>query len=77
IKAHNLAIFQKSVINSIKQDESLVALRWAQFQNYISKIDFIKTVKEEKYQDSFLKYFFEKCSTYGIYKFYFKLRKYE
>ena len=34
-------MFQKSVINSIKQDESLVALRWAKFQEF-----YIKTVKE-------------------------------
>jgi hypothetical protein len=61
-----LAIFQKSVLNSIKIDESLVALRWANFQNYLSKIDFIKTVKEEKYQDGFLKDIFEACLGYTL-----------
>ncbi len=61
-----MAIFQKSVLNSIKIDESLVALRWANFQNYLSKIDFIKTVKEEKYQDSFLKDIFEACLGYTL-----------
>jgi len=61
-----LSLFQKSVINSIKQDESLIALRWAQYQNYLSKIDFIKTVKEEKYQDGFLKDIFEACLGYTL-----------
>jgi hypothetical protein len=61
-----LSIFQKSILNSIKQDESLVALRWAAFQNYIAKIDFIKTVKEEKYQDGFLKDIFESCLGYTL-----------
>jgi len=61
-----LGIFQNSVLRNQKQDESLVALRWAQFQNYISKIDFIKTVKEEKFQDSFLKDIFESCLGYTL-----------
>ena len=43
-----MSMFQKSVINSIKQDESLVALRWAKFQEFLAKVDYIKTVKEEK-----------------------------
>jgi len=50
-----LSLFQKSILNSLKQDEALIASRWAAFQNYLTKIDFIKTVKEEKYQDGFLK----------------------
>lgn len=61
-----MSLFQKSVLNSIKQDESLVALRWAVFQNYLTKIDFIKTVKEEKYQDGFLKDIFEACLGYTL-----------
>lgn len=61
-----MSIFQKSVLNSIKQDESIVALRWANFQNYLTKIDFIKTVKEEKYQDGFLKDIFEACLGYTL-----------
>ena len=48
-------MFQKSVLNSIKQDESLIALRWAEYQKFLTKVDYIKTVKEEKYQDGFLK----------------------
>lgn len=33
-----MSMFQKSVINSIKQDESLVALRWAKFQEFLVKV---------------------------------------
>jgi type I restriction-modification system DNA methylase subunit len=61
-----LPLFQKSILNSLKQDESLIALRWANYQNYLSKIDFIKTVKEEKYQDGFLKDIFEACLGYTL-----------
>ncbi|MGZ8547895.1 MAG: hypothetical protein ACXW33_04715 [Sulfuricurvum sp.] len=61
-----MPLFQKSVINSIKQDESLVASRWNHFQNYLTKTDFIKTVKEEKYQDGFLKDIFESCLGYTL-----------
>ncbi|TLT03339.1 Eco57I restriction-modification methylase domain-containing protein [Aliarcobacter cibarius] len=59
-------MFQKSVINSIKQDESLVALRWAKFQEFLAKVDYIKTQKEEKYQDGFLKDVFENCLGYTL-----------
>ena len=59
-------MFQKSVLNSIKQDESLVALRWSQFQKYLAKVEYIKTVKEEKYQDGFLKDVFENCLGYTL-----------
>jgi hypothetical protein len=59
-------MFQKSVIESIPQDESKVALRWAEYQNYLAKIDFVKKVKEEKYQDGFLKDVFEKCLGYTL-----------
>jgi hypothetical protein len=61
-----VSLFQKSVLNSFKQDESLIALRWSHYQNYLSKIDFIKTVKEEKYQDGFLKDIFEACLGYTL-----------
>ena len=59
-------MFQKSVLNSIKQDESLVALRWAEYQKFLTKVDYIKTVKEEKYQDGFLKDIFENCLGYTL-----------
>jgi type I restriction-modification system DNA methylase subunit len=61
-----LSIFQKSILNSIKHDEALIASRWNNFQNYLAKIDFIKTVKEEKYQDGFLKDVFESCLGYTL-----------
>ena len=48
-------MFQKSVLKNTSQDESLVALRWAEYQKYLEKLDYIETVKEEKYQDGFLK----------------------
>ncbi|MBL1244404.1 MAG: N-6 DNA methylase [Sulfurimonas sp.] len=59
-------MFQKSVLKNASQDESKVALRWAQYQKYLAKIDFIKTVKEEKYQDGFLKDIFENCLGYTL-----------
>lgn len=65
-REQHLALFQKSVLTSIKQNESLVASRWAHYQNYINKIDFIKTVKEEKFQDGFLKDVFESCLGYTL-----------
>lgn len=61
-----MAIFQKSVINSIKQDESLIASRWNNFQNYIAKIDAIRGFKEEVYQDGFFKDIFESCLGYTL-----------
>ncbi len=61
-----MSLFQKSVLNSISQDESKVALRWAKFQEYLAKIDYVKSVKEEKYQDGFLKDVFENCLGYTL-----------
>ncbi|MDX4047746.1 N-6 DNA methylase [Aliarcobacter skirrowii] len=59
-------MFQKSIINSVKQDESKVALRWASFQKFLEKVEYIKTVKEEKYQDGFLVDIFENCLGYTL-----------
>ncbi|MCD8478191.1 MAG: hypothetical protein LRY68_10180, partial [Sulfurospirillum sp.] len=61
-----MALFQKSVLTTFVQDESKVALRWAAYQKFLAKIDFIKTVKEEKYQDGFLKDIFEACLGYTL-----------
>ncbi len=61
-----MKIFQKSVLKSAYQDESLIAHRWAEYQKYLKKLDFIKTVKEEKYQDGFLKDIFENCLGYTL-----------
>ena len=59
-------MFQKSVLKNASQDESIVALRWAEYQKYLAKIDFIKTVKEEKYQHGFLEDIFENCLGYTL-----------
>jgi len=61
-----MSMFQTSVLKNIHQDESVVALRWAEYQKYVSKIEFIRTVKEEKYQDGFLKDIFENCLGYTL-----------
>ncbi|MDY0180347.1 Eco57I restriction-modification methylase domain-containing protein [Aliarcobacter skirrowii] len=61
-----MSIFQKTVLKSINQDESLIALRWASFQKFLAKVEYIKTVKEEKYQDGFLVDIFENCLGYTL-----------
>ncbi|PRM98926.1 Eco57I restriction-modification methylase domain-containing protein [Aliarcobacter cryaerophilus] len=61
-----MSMFQKSIINSAKQDEAKVALRWASFQKFLAKVEYIKTVKEEKYQDGFLVDIFENCLGYTL-----------
>ncbi|MDX4061912.1 N-6 DNA methylase [Aliarcobacter skirrowii] len=61
-----MSIFQNSVLKTFKQDEKLVALRWAAFQNYKSKVEAIKDFKEEEYQDGFLKDIFESCLGYTL-----------
>jgi hypothetical protein len=59
-----LAIFTASILKSTTQDESKIAPRWAAYQNFLAKTEFIKTVKEEKYQDGFLHDIFEECLGY-------------
>lgn len=61
-----MSMFQQSVLKSISQDEGIVALRWAKFQEYLAKKEFVKSVKEEKYQDGFLKDVFENCLGYTL-----------
>ncbi|MDX9742737.1 MAG: N-6 DNA methylase [Arcobacteraceae bacterium] len=61
-----MPIFQGSILKTHQQDESLVAQRWIEFQKYVAKIDFVKSVKEEKYQDGFLKDTFENCLGYTL-----------
>jgi hypothetical protein len=61
-----MAIFTKSVLNSIKLDESKVALAWANYQQFLSKKEHIKSFKEEEYQDGFLKDVFENCLGYTL-----------
>lgn len=38
-----MSIFTKSVLNSIKLDESKVALAWANYQQFLSKKEHIKS----------------------------------
>lgn len=61
-----LALFQKSVLNTFSQDESKVALRWAEYQKFLAKVDGIKGFKEEEYQDGFFKDVFENCLGYTL-----------
>ena len=61
-----MSIFQKSVLKTFKQDEKLVALSWASFQKFLEKVEYIKIVKEEKYQDGFLVDIFENCLGYTL-----------
>ena len=65
-KVSILALFQKSVLNSISQDEGKVALRWAEYQKFLVKVDAIKGFKEEEYQDGFFKDVFENCLGYTL-----------
>jgi hypothetical protein len=61
-------MFQNSIIKEFSKnlDNKLIATRWVSYQEYLKKIDFIKTVKEEKYQDGFLKDIFEECLGYTL-----------
>ena len=61
-----LALFQKSVLNTFPHDESKVALRWAEYQKFLAKVDAIKGFKEEEYQDGFFKDVFENCLGYTL-----------
>jgi len=61
-----MSMFQNSVLKNYSQDEVLVATRFAQYQKYKEKIEFIKGVKEEKYQEGFLKDIFENCLGYTL-----------
>ena len=61
-----MSMFQKSVLKNTSQDESLVATRWVEYQKYLTKIDYIKKVKEEKFQTEFLQLIFENCLGYTL-----------
>ena len=45
-----MSMFQRSVLKSVKQDEGLIASRWAEYQKYVDKIIFVENVKEEELQ---------------------------
>jgi hypothetical protein len=57
-------MFQNSVLKNVSQDESLVALRWAKLQEFLAKKEYIKSYKEEEYQEGFLKEVFINCLGY-------------
>ncbi|PHQ65507.1 MAG: hypothetical protein COB99_03555 [Sulfurimonas sp.] len=61
-----MSMFQKSVLKNVSQNESIVALRYSEYQKYLSKIDFIKTVNEEKFQTEFFQLIFENCLGYTL-----------
>ncbi|MBE0515580.1 N-6 DNA methylase [Sulfurimonas sp.] len=61
-----MPIFLNSVLKTYKQDEALIAQRWAAYQNFLAKVEFVKSVKEEKYQDGFLHDIFEECLGYTL-----------
>ena len=61
-----MQLFQSSILKSINQDESVIATRWAEYQNYLAKREYIEDVKEEKYQEGFLHDIFELCLGYTL-----------
>lgn len=40
-----MSMFQNSVLKNVSQDESIVALRWAKFQEYLAKKEYTKSKK--------------------------------
>jgi type I restriction-modification system DNA methylase subunit len=63
---HGMSLFQNSVLASYKQDEALIASRWAAYQNFLAKTKAIREFKEEEYQEGFLKDVFESCLGYTL-----------
>ena len=61
-----MSLFQNSILNAYKQDEALIASRWAAYQNFLAKKDAVKAFKEEEYQEGFLKDVFEACLGYTL-----------
>jgi len=61
-----MSMFQNAVLKTISQDEKLIAQRWANYQRFKDKIDFVRDVKEEKYQEGFFKDIFENCLGYTL-----------
>jgi len=61
-----MALFKDKLLKEYRQDEGLIAIRWAKFQEFLAKKEFVKSVKEEKYQDGFLKDVFENSLGYTL-----------
>lgn len=59
-------MIKNRILEKLKVDESLVAIRWALFQDYLKKIESIKEFKEEEYQDGFLNDIFVSCLGYSL-----------
>jgi len=61
-------LFQISVLDEFvtNQDMELIKSRWLKFQNFLSKRDYIESVKEEKYQDGFFQDVFEESLGYTL-----------
>lgn len=59
-------MIKNRILEKLKVDESLVAIRWALFQDYLKKIESIKEFKEEEYQDGFLNDIFVSCLGYNL-----------
>ena len=60
-------INKRVILNGLQaQNESIVAVRWASFQDFLSKVDDIRHFKEEEYQDGFLRDIFESCLGYTL-----------
>ncbi|MFW5990222.1 MAG: Eco57I restriction-modification methylase domain-containing protein, partial [Campylobacterales bacterium] len=61
-----MALYQPKLLKEQKQDEALVAKRWALYHDYKAKSSKIKEWKEEEYQDGFLRDVFENCLGYTL-----------
>jgi hypothetical protein len=61
-----LSMFKKSILKNSQQDEQLLASRWLNYQEFRNKIEYVRKVKEEKYQEGFLKDIFENCLGYTL-----------
>ncbi|NLY03337.1 MAG: hypothetical protein GXZ15_00595 [Campylobacter sp.] len=52
-----MQIFQPNILNTQIQNETLIAKRWANFQDFVAKIDYVKTVKKKDIKLAFWKMF--------------------
>ncbi|ANE35902.1 type II restriction endonuclease [Campylobacter iguaniorum] len=62
-----MAIFQKQILKEASYDKELVLARFQTYEKiYKSKTEWIKSVKEESYQDGFLRDIFVNCLGYTL-----------
>jgi type I restriction-modification system DNA methylase subunit len=57
-------VFKKAVLNRFSENSEILKSRFEKFQEFHKKRKFAESVKEEKYQDGFLKDIFENCLGY-------------